>query len=327
MKNKTPLFGALVLAMTASTLAQQPQQPPRRTGALAPGGTGLIAGRVMDPVSGRPVPDTIVWLLIDDVLRPESPRVMTDGGGQFVFVNVPAGRYSFQAQKSGYSRGLLGARSFTDEGRDLDLADGQLLTNVILPIWKHAAIGGTVTDEAGEPVVGVVVRAFRKVVAFGEVRLTPNWNNTTAMTDDRGHYRFSSLTPGEFIVAVPSTLTTFPAEVLPDVSRREIQSEAFRAISELSPIGAPANQQVGAAVIMTGNRGMVPPAPSDDVNAVYRSTLFPDATKLGDATAFTLRAGEERSGVDIRLRPVRAARVTGRIAGPDGPVGPTAVRL
>lgn len=46
------LLNVIALAATAATLAQ-PQQAPRRTGALAPGGTGLIAGRVMDPVSTR----------------------------------------------------------------------------------------------------------------------------------------------------------------------------------------------------------------------------------------------------------------------------------
>jgi tetratricopeptide (TPR) repeat protein/protocatechuate 3,4-dioxygenase beta subunit len=324
-----PLLAAILLAVNTAGLAQQP--PPRRTGALAPGGTGLIAGRVTDPVSGRAVPDALVWLLIDGAdgaMRPESPRVMTDADGRFVFVNVPAGKYGFQAQKSGYLRGLYGAKSIMDLGRDLDLTDGQLVTDLALPIWKYAAIGGTVTDEAGEPVVGVAVRAFRKIVTFGEVRLTPNFNSTSAMTDDRGVYRLFALIPGEYMVAIPSTLTTLPAELMPDLSRGDaLVDEVFTAISEVSVLGNSKNQQVGASVIMIGNRTAVPPAPGDDVTAVYRTTLFPAATKLGEATTFTLRAGDERSGVDISLRPVRAGRVSGRIVGPDGPVGPTSVRL
>lgn len=325
--SKTPLLGAIVLAITATALAQPPQQPPRRTGALAPGGTGLIAGRVVDPESGKPVPESVVWLLLDLVLRPESPRVMTDAEGRFVFVNVPAGKYSFQTQKPGYLRGYYGAKSIMDLGRDLDLGDGQMLTDVTLPIWKYAAIGGTVTDENGEPVVGVSVRAFRKVVTFGEIRFTPSFQGAVGMTDDRGMYRLSSLAPGEFLVAVPSTLATFPAELMPTLSRPDVQSDAFRVISELSPIGAPTNQQIGGSVIMTGNSAIVPPTPVDDVTAVYRTTLFPAATRLGEATVLALKPGEERSGVDITLRPVRTGRVSGRIVGPEGAGGPTAVRL
>jgi hypothetical protein len=78
---------------------------------------------------------------------------------------------------------------------------------------------------------------------------------------------------------------------------------------------------------MSGNSAIIPHAPLNDVVAVYRTTLFPTATKLGDATSFTMRAGGERSGVDITLRPVPTARVSGRIESPEGPVGPTAVRL
>jgi hypothetical protein len=322
----SPLLGAIAIAITTTAIAQQPQ--PRRTGALAPGGTGLIAGRVTDPVSGRAVPDALVWLLIDGAMWPESPRVMTDAEGRFVFVNVPAGKYAFQAQKTGYLPGRYGAKSVMDEGRDLDLTDGHLVTDLTLPIWKYAAIGGTVTDEAGEPVVGVSVRAFRKLVTFGEVQYTPSFRGTVGMTDDRGTYRLAGLVPGEYIVAIPSTLATFPTEVMPSLlSGSEIQSDAFRVISELSPIGSPRNQQVGESVIMTGNSAIIPPAPQDDVVAAYRTTLFPAATKLADATSFTMRAGEERSGVDITMRPVRTARISGRVVSPEGPVGPTAVRL
>jgi hypothetical protein len=316
---------AAMLAATTTAIAQQP--PPRKTGALAPGGSGLIAGRVADPVSGQGVSGAVVWLLIDGVMRPESPRVLSDVEGRFVFVNVPAGRYSFQAQKTGYLRGLLGARSVMDEGRELDLADGQLLTDLTLPIWKYAAIGGTVTDEAGEPVAGVSVRTFRKIVSSGEIRFSPAFQAAAGITDDRGVYRISSLVPGEYLVAVPSTLTTFPAEIMRELERPEMVDEAFGAISRLAPLGSALNQQLGASVIMGTNRTLIPPWSADDVPAVYRTTLFPGTAKLAEATAIALRPGEERSGIDINLRPVRAGRVSGQIAGPDGPVGPAAVRL
>ena len=119
----TSLLGAFVIALTAAVIAQQP--PPRRTGALAPGGTGLIAGRVVDPVSGGGVRDALVWLMIDGAMWAASPRVLTDAEGRFVFVNVPAGKYTFQAQKTGYLPGRYGAKTVMDESRDLDLKIGR----------------------------------------------------------------------------------------------------------------------------------------------------------------------------------------------------------
>jgi hypothetical protein len=319
----------LIALVVAAGIAQQAPPPPR-TGALAPGGTGLIAGQVVDPGSGRSVPGAVVWVLMDDqVLRPESPRVMTDSEGRFAFVNVPSGRYRLRSEKLGYLRGNYGEKSVMSDGRDLEIADGQALTDVVVPIWKLAVIGGTVTDEAGEPVVGVTVRGFTRIVAFGEPRFTPNVNGASGITDDRGMYRISSLVPGEYVVAVPSTVTTFPADVMPDLlSRRDVLGEASAAITELTLLGHANNQRVGGSVIMNGNRAVVPPAPTEDVAATYRTTFFVMATKPGDATVFTLKSGDERSGADISMRPVRAGRVTGRLAFADGTaVGPTAIRV
>jgi hypothetical protein len=318
--------GAMAIAITTVVVAQQ-TPPPSRTGALAPGGTGLVAGRVVDPVSGQAVSGAVVWFQIDMVMRPENPRVLSDAEGRFVFVNVPAGRYSLQAQKFGYTRGYFGQKGLMDPETDFTVADGQILSDVTVPIWKHAAIGGTVTDEAGEPVVGVAVRAFRKIVTFGEVRFTSGYQGAAGTTDDRGAYRLSSLLPGEYLVAVPSQLTTFPAELMGQLERREVADEASGAIAELAPLGNFRNQQVGGSIIMGTTRAVIPPSPDHDLTAVYRTTLFPAATKLSEATTFGLKPGEERSGVDISLRPVRAGTLSGTITGPDGAPGPTAIRL
>jgi hypothetical protein len=71
-----------------------------------------------------------------------------------------------------------------------------------------------------------------------------------------------------------------------------------------------------------------PPAPGDSGRVgVYPTTFHPSTTSAADATVLSLGPGEERSGVTIQVRPVPAARVSGKLMGPNGPVALTAVRL
>ena len=89
---------------------------------------------------------------------------------------------------------------------------GERLTDVTLRVWKYGVIAGTVVDEAGEPVVGIAVRALIKnVVAgrtqYGNMQVIPELV-PAATTDDRGMFRLSQLVPGTYVVFVPSTQTT-----------------------------------------------------------------------------------------------------------------------
>ena len=326
------LFVLSLVALGGAHAAQMPDQP---AGALPPGGTGLIAGQAVDPGTGKSVGEALVTLRVNEMSGPESPRVLADAQGRFVFVNVPAGRYYLDAQKLGYATGLFGQRTPRPALGNVDnvlLSDGQILADVSVPLWKHAAIGGTVTDEAGEPVVGVRVDAFRKTTEFGEVRLVPHreTSNGGATTDDRGVYRLSNLPPDEYAVAVLTTLTTFPAAIMPETQGTgALRSQAFFAARDIvGPLGDPRTQQVGEHVLITGSRTVLPPLPAAaDVATVYRTTFSPGTPLPSEATLTTVGSGEERSGMNITLKPYRASRVSGRLTGPDGPVAHAGVSL
>jgi hypothetical protein len=318
---------AVVVMAALVFAAQRPQEP---SGGLPPGGRGLIAGQVVDPGTGKPVPEAVVSLRIGFVLGPETPRVLTDAQGRFVFVNVPPGQYRLMSEKLGYATGYFGQRVLDGATGSIDLADRQILTDVSLPMSKFAAIGGTVTDEAGEPVVGIRVEAFRKAISFGRVRLEPyDPYNQAATTDDRGIYRLSSLPPGEYAVAASSTLATLPMEVLPAIGTPSpVRTQAFMAAREIGRLGDPGNQQVGELLLLTTSRTLIPPAPvGSDFTTVYRTTFAPATPLPADATVIAIGSGEERSGINIVLRPSRAVRVSGRLVGPDGPVAHTMVSL
>jgi hypothetical protein len=327
MKTRRPILAGAgaVLALAIPSAAQlgvsnQPPPGPR---------TGMIVGQVVDPATGNPVSEAIVRLSLQGYAEdvPDSPndRVMADAEGRFFFSGLPPGKYYMEATKEGYARGTYGQRRPWGPNLVLDLAAGERRTDVELPVWKYAVIGGTVVDEAGEPVVGITVRALEKSVFAGRTRYgnLQLISEPAAVTDDRGMFRLSALSPGTYVVVVPSTHTSVPAQVLanPDAAlRREL---FWGGVLEVAPLGQPRTQQLGEFALMTSNRVLIPPPPTASGRMqVYRTTYFPSAPRPALATPITVKAGEERTDVTIALHPVPAVRVSGRLVAPDGSVPP-----
>jgi hypothetical protein len=322
---------AIMLALTVRGAAQVIP-----TDGAPPGPrTGMIVGQVVDS-AGAPVPEAIVNLSMPKYSEnPTAPkgRVMADGEGRFFFTELPAGEYYLQATKAGYAPGTYGQRRPWGQSQRLTLGEGERPTDVTLRVWKYGAISGTVVDEAGEPVVGIAVRALIKdVVAgraqFGNMQVIPELV-PSATTDDRGVFRLSQLIPGTYVILVPSTQTTVPAAFLAG-SDSTLRNELFRAgVPEVTLLGHSRTQQVGDFALMTSNRVLIPPPPSPAGRmAVYPTTYSPAAATAREATPIAIGAGEERSDVTIALRPVPAVRISGRLVAPDGSAPPrTTIQL
>jgi hypothetical protein len=338
------VIGGLVLATAAG--AQEVVIPVKGP---APGArTGLIVGQVVDAATGAAIPNAVVQISLPKYYEdPASPkdRVMADGEGRFFFAELPPGDYYVRATKEGYAGAVYGQQRPSGPTRLLTLAEGERRTDVKLSVWKYSAIAGTVVDEAGEPVIGVKVYALSREFLAGRPRfgkmITQPWTVPTATTDDRGMFRISALTPADYAIAVPSTQTTVPVAVLNSFPQNSsLRGDLLMAVqpnggSNASavyatfPLGQSRAQQLGDVALLTMNGVQIPPPPTPAGRLdVYPTTYYPAALTASAARLITVKAGEERADVSVKLQPTSAVRVSGRLITPSGaPPGPTIVRL
>lgn len=182
MKKHTTLYGVMIvfliaaLALVRVGAAQRPQDG---TEPMA------IVGRVIGAENGEPIRNSVVT-----VSSPSAARVVltTDGTGTFRF-SPASGRYQILARKTGY----VPAGGDAMAGHPIEV-----------PLTKAGAIVGRVTDEAGEPVVGLPVAALAQPMPVG-----PPVTVMTTTTDDRGEYRLGGLAAGPFVVSI-ETLVRVP---------------------------------------------------------------------------------------------------------------------
>src|SRR5262249_12765292 len=135
-------------------------------------------------------------------------RVLTDSQGQFAFRDLAKATYTFSVTLPGYTGGAYGQKRPNGASRSLDLDEGEKVGDVTLRVWKFGSISGMLVDEAGEPAVGVQVRALRQSIVSGR----PHWTiASSTATDDRGVYRIGSLAAADYVISVPTTITTYPS--------------------------------------------------------------------------------------------------------------------
>jgi uncharacterized GH25 family protein len=296
--------------------------------------TGMILGRVVDSL-GSPVPEAIVQLTMPkftfDLPTTPKGRVMADGDGRFFFMDLPAGDYYVQATKEGYAPGAFNQRQPSGRSSLVPLREGEKRTDITLRVWKYAVIAGTVVDEAGEPAVGIAVRALVRDIVAGRAQFgSEPWLVPSTLTDDRGMFRFARMEAGTYAIVAPSMQTTVPVSVMSTMQPATLRTALFWAgIQETTLLGQPRTQQMGTSALMTLSGVLIPPPASATGRlSVYRTTYFPSATTAGEATPITVRSGDERTDLTITLRPAPAVRISGRLVTPDGSTPPpTAIRL
>jgi protocatechuate 3,4-dioxygenase beta subunit len=268
------------------------QQPPRDTSAggqtQTPAPTGRITGRVVDAVTGRPMKMATVRLTSEVGGR----AGQTDEAGVFDFTNLPAARYNVRVQKSGYVSLAYGQRRPLQPGTPLQLAAGQQIKGIEFRMPRGAVVAGTVSDELGDPMPGIMVRLMRFQYVQGVRELVPAGGG---QTDDRGIYRIWGLDPGEYYVSAVSP--------------------NFNGRGPIPPVAAGRGGRGGPF-----GRGGPPPdasAPAE-IDVGYAPTYYPGVPSVFEATAVTLGLGAELLDINFNVLLVRTAEVSGRVLNTDG---------
>lgn len=168
-----------------------------------------LSGRVVS-ASGEPLGKATVRLLPGNIVvvgggrgpaglpgggPPGSYSVTTDNEGNFTIEGVAAGRYTLMAERTGFVTQRYGARSATAPGTPLTLKEGDRLTGLTISLTPQAVLAGRITDQDGDPLQGIQVRASRQVYQGGRRQLR---TEGSAITDDEGNYRIANLAPGRY---------------------------------------------------------------------------------------------------------------------------------
>lgn len=282
LKRRTLLFvPALVAIAVAKAFSQQNDvvripQPP-----------GSISGRVVSVDRGP------VWAATVAVRSQESVltrTVVTDAEGQFVFRDLPPGKYFIRALKSGYVASDFGSRGFGWPPRALALEKGQSLGDVDLRLVRGAAIGGQVLEPTGAPAAGVRISAITKQFINGMPRYV---SGGTTQTDDRGFYRLYGLPSATYAVVA----------VL-----RDVMSD--RAPAERDSMDAVDTEAAKQNQLSRSLRA--------STTANYLNVFYPGSVDPAAAVWLPMEAGGDKSNANISLHVVRSGKLVGQILDVDG---------
>ena len=303
------------MAMAALGAAAQqterpgPQQPTRDTPAqqskdAPPTPAGRITGRVLTADSGRPIRRARVFVSATEL--PGGRGAMTDDQGIYDITELPAGRYTVTVSKSGFVSLAYGQRRPLQSGTPLQLLDNQQLKGVDFRLPRGSVIAGTIVDDVGDPMPGVMVRVMRYQYLQGDRRLTPAGGG---QTDDKGQFRVWGLMPGEYYV---------------NAVARNFNFRNFGARGGSGGFDGPAGPAVfafpggpGGGRGGFGGRGG-PGSADDEEQLAYAPTYYPGVAAMAEAKPIAVGLSQEVLDINFGMQLVRAARISGHVTNPDG---------
>ena len=157
----------------------------------------MIRGRVTAADTGRPLRRVRITVSAPELSEPRN--VSSNPQGVYEVRDLPAGRYTVSATRTGYLTMRHGQRRPREGAQPLQVGEAQVLERVDLSLPKMGVIAGRITDELGDPLAGVSVMPMRIQYFRGQRRLVPAGGGLLR-SDDAGAYRIIGLEPGDYYV-------------------------------------------------------------------------------------------------------------------------------
>ena len=287
------LPGSTARAQGGDTSGQQQRRPPAQS-TQATITTSSLSGMVLASDTGRPVRRARV--LITAAELPGGRAITTGDDGTYEATELPAGRYSVAASKTGYVTSAYGQRRPGRPGTPVQVGTAQKVRGIDVRLVTGGVITGHVSDDMNDPLARVLVRVARYQYAAGQRTQTVVG---TDQTDDRGEYRVYGLTPGTYFVSAVA-----PAQPSDDAQGG-------------GRGGRGGGGRGGGG--RGGPPGMMQDAQSgEDAPVTYVPTYYPGVANAANATAIVVTAGRETGGIDFPLQQFRAVRVSGIVTGGEG---------
>jgi hypothetical protein len=260
----------IILALAA--WAQQ--QPAASIPAAQP--TFRISGRVVDALTGQPLVHADIEIFPAE--KPDPPQsTSSDGDGHFQFGGLARGKYALQGQRRGFVRQNFDEHEYFSTA--IAVGPGLRSDGLVFRLRPDASISGTITDEQNEAIRGAQVMLFHHSLGNGKEQTQMQ---TQGASDDQGHYHFSRLAPGTYLLAV---------------SARPWYAQRPQPMQRFIPAGG------------DGSAGETAPPPPEEermpLDVVYPITFYAGATDAAGAIPLLLKAGD-RAVADVSLTTVPA---------------------
>lgn len=244
--------------------------------------TGVISGRIKMETSRAPLATVVMAM---ELSGKTATAKIAGSDGRFELGALPPGSYKVIVNAGSTSTMV----DLTRPGPTVTLLAGQRVTvDVTLP--ARSAVSGTVTDEYGEPVEGILVEAWRVPPGGGRVGSPLAPRNLSRRTDDRGRYRLFDLGPGSYYVVAVETAGT-------ETLRRAFYPATY-AIAEATTVSVESGRDAyGIDVAMSGDPlGVVQGRVLTSDGAPYRGSVTLEASAAAGVPTGPQRAAEVVAG-------------------------------